>query len=572
MATFYLPSSGGYSTSNEYINYRIVITEGTLSNRTRPITVSVQFYRTNTGYTTTRNGTCYCSINGTSYSQAFTTDSELSYNSYTVLFTKTVNITYGNDGKATVPIYAYWQTQTTSSGGESYSSNSQGGNVVLTAISPVTYTITFNANGGTWSHGNATCQHGSSVTFVDAWPSKTGYTFKGWGTSSTSTSPSYYAGGTYRFTSNITLYAIWAENYLTVNYYSNYATSYNGTSTAKNTVNNNNVLIWTQDYYYDNAYSSGLNNYLSGETLGMVRTGYTATGNWGTSTSGGTLVHQDTSFNTGQALAKALGKDLSSGNASINIYAQWREHVLTINYYSNHADYGTYQGESLNVNSNNNILVCTQEILYDDAYTYGLADVQNEDYLYLSRTGYTPTGEWGTSTSGGILIDQTTSFATGQSLAEALGKSLKTSDSSINIYIQWTPNKYILTLDSNDGTENKVTLHVTYDSSDNSDISDYIPTRLGYKFLGYYSSPAGNVQIYDATGQNTNDGVYWEDNIWIRTQNTTVYAQWEALNVAYYKIDDTYKLCRTYIKINNTWQPAIMYKKIDNNYKRSIVQ
>lgn len=139
MATFYLPSSGGYNTSNEFIKYRIVIEEGTLNGRVRPVTIKVQFYRTNSGYTTTRNGVCYCTIDGTKYSQSFssTSDYAISYNSYTTLFSKTVNITYNEDGTRKLPVSAYWKCEEASSGGEGYTSSNQGGSVTLTKIDAV---------------------------------------------------------------------------------------------------------------------------------------------------------------------------------------------------------------------------------------------------------------------------------------------------------------------------------------------------------------------------------------------------------------------------------------------------
>ena len=212
------------------------------------------------------------------------------------------------------------------------------------------YTVTLNANGGTLPSSSSftTILNNGSYNVID-WlcPTRTGYTFKGFYTASSGGTQVYNASGqavsgtywngsgssaTWKYSGNVTLYAQWTEHYLTVNYYSNNATSYNGTETPLNTVNNNNVLIWTQKYYYDDAYSSGLNNYSSGSTLGMVRTGYSSTGYWGTSTSGGTLVHQDTGFSTGADLAYVLGKSLNSGNASVNVYAQWtiNSYTLTI--------------------------------------------------------------------------------------------------------------------------------------------------------------------------------------------------------------------------------------------------
>lgn len=69
-----MPTSQNFDTSNKYIKYKIEVTVNSQSieNNTSNITVKVWFFRTNQGYTTFGSGTCYCTINGTSYSQAIT--------------------------------------------------------------------------------------------------------------------------------------------------------------------------------------------------------------------------------------------------------------------------------------------------------------------------------------------------------------------------------------------------------------------------------------------------------------------------------------------------------------------
>lgn len=106
-------------------------------------------------------------------------------------------------------------------------------------------------------------------------------------------------------------------NTLTVQYYSNYADkSFSSPTNAVSATTN--VLVRTATFKSDTAYPDGLHNYVAtsaGTYLG--RDYYTATGNWGTSTSGGNLVSQDTGFTTGADLAAALGVDLSTGNKTV---------------------------------------------------------------------------------------------------------------------------------------------------------------------------------------------------------------------------------------------------------------
>lgn len=211
------------------------------------------------------------------------------------------------------------------------------------------YTISYNANGGSGAPSSQTKWRNQTLTLSSTIPTRTGYTFKGW--SLTKGGSAYYqAGGTCGKNENLTLYAVWEENILTVNYYSNYATSaFEGALAAVGS--SKNVKVWTYDFYYDNDYSTyGLANYSnSNGSVYMTRTGHTGTGKWGTSTSGGKLVDENTGFSTGQALAEAVGKSLKTGNASVNLYAQWEINTYTINYDAN-GGYGNMGSQNIDWN------------------------------------------------------------------------------------------------------------------------------------------------------------------------------------------------------------------------------
>ena len=99
-----MATSSTFPTDNTYIKYRIVVTENSTSipNNTSSVTVKVQAWRTNTGYTTYGNGTCYCKINGSSYSQSISSSQKISHNSYTTLFSKTVTISHNADGSKSI--------------------------------------------------------------------------------------------------------------------------------------------------------------------------------------------------------------------------------------------------------------------------------------------------------------------------------------------------------------------------------------------------------------------------------------------------------------------------------------
>ncbi|MBQ3194540.1 MAG: InlB B-repeat-containing protein [Oscillospiraceae bacterium] len=71
------------------------------------------------------------------------------------------------------------------------------------------YTISYNGNGGSGAPSSQTTNSSGSVTLSSTVPTRTGYTFLGWATSSTASSASYYPGRSYTFSRNTTLYAVW---------------------------------------------------------------------------------------------------------------------------------------------------------------------------------------------------------------------------------------------------------------------------------------------------------------------------------------------------------------------------
>lgn len=117
-----MATSGAMSTDNQYIKYTISIAQNSqsISWNTSSVTVSVRFYRTNTGYTTYGSGTVYCKINGTTYSASVTSSQKIT-NSGIVLFNKTLNIPHNADGTKTLTCSAWINHQRVTSSEQSYS-------------------------------------------------------------------------------------------------------------------------------------------------------------------------------------------------------------------------------------------------------------------------------------------------------------------------------------------------------------------------------------------------------------------------------------------------------------------
>lgn len=115
--------------------------------------------------------------------------------------------------------YTFQGWATSSSGGVSYSpggSYTSNSSTTLYAVwsenAPTTYTVYYNANGGSGAPSSQTKTHGVTLTLRTGAPTRSGYTFLGWGTSSGATTPSYQPGGSYTSNSSITLYAVWLED------------------------------------------------------------------------------------------------------------------------------------------------------------------------------------------------------------------------------------------------------------------------------------------------------------------------------------------------------------------------
>lgn len=110
--------------------------------------------------------------------------------------------------------------------------------VAVTIPAKPSYSVTYNANGGTGAPGTQTKWYGTNLTLSSTKPTKTGYTFVGWNTSASATTASYQPGATYTANAALSLYAIWKKT-ITLSYNSNggstapssqSATVYNGTS------------------------------------------------------------------------------------------------------------------------------------------------------------------------------------------------------------------------------------------------------------------------------------------------------------------------------------------------------
>lgn len=103
-------------------------------------------------------------------------------------------------------------TSATYSAGGSYTANAA---ATLYAVWKAnTYTVSYNANGGSGAPSNQTKTYGKTLTLSSTKPTRTNYNFKGWSTSANATTVAYAAGASYENNAAITLYAVWEIAYI----------------------------------------------------------------------------------------------------------------------------------------------------------------------------------------------------------------------------------------------------------------------------------------------------------------------------------------------------------------------
>mgnify|MGYP003304901226 CR=1 FL=1 len=326
-----------------------------------------------------------------------------------------------------------------------------------------TYKIVYDANDGTGAPSDTTYTYAESgtVTLSNALPTRTGYTFQGWGTSKDDTTVDYHAGGTFNrnVAQDTTLYAIWKLNTYVISYELNGGTGANPTS----------YNVETATFALTNP----------------TRTGYTFAG-W-TGSNG-------TTPSTSVSIVKG-----SIGDKSY--IANWIANSITFNYYANNGNSTSFVTWTATANST-----------FPDShwnYTSGT--------YAQTRTGYTATGYYGTTTTGGTLVHQDESFASYAELCAKYGVNTQTASTTINIYAQWTANTYSITYNANGGSGAPSATTYVYNPDANVSLSGTAPTRIGYAFKGWSLDANATSASY---GAGTD---WWRGN----ASNYTLYAVWE---------------------------------------------
>jgi uncharacterized repeat protein (TIGR02543 family) len=252
-------------------------------------------------------------------SYTVTCEDRVGSSSGTKLGTKTASYTYGSSvsgasfGSNTSYDAYYTGYHYT---GSSSSITVDGNETVYRYFALNTWTVSYNANGGSGAPSSQTKTYNVNLTLSSTTPTRTGYDFLGWSTSSTATSATYSAGGTYTSNASATLYAVWRLKTYTVSY------NANGHGTAPS----------SQTKTYGTALT--LRSFISNQTGAGTKTNYTITGNanggtWSGGNGSASRTPQYTySQNKWNTKSDGTGTGYASGasytaNAATTLYAIW---------------------------------------------------------------------------------------------------------------------------------------------------------------------------------------------------------------------------------------------------------
>lgn len=244
-------SGSGWSTSNQVKlgEYDYTFTRGTSASK-RYVSAKL----TNVDRV---GGTMTCS---TSYTIPALTKYTVSYNanggsgapsSQSKYYGKTLTLSSTKPSR-TGYTFKGWATSASGSvayaSGASYTANAS---VTLYAVWQAnTYTVKYNANGGTGAPSNQTKTHGVTLTLSSTKPTRvsevedgvtTTYTFKGWATSASSSTVAYASGAKYTTNASVTLYAVWTTKTTVTEYDVTYNT--NGGSEVNSQVKTKGIAL-----------------------------------------------------------------------------------------------------------------------------------------------------------------------------------------------------------------------------------------------------------------------------------------------------------------------------------------
>ena len=391
------------------------------------------------------------------------------------------------------------------------------------------YEIKYNLNGGQNNPNNPSSFIINDPDIVLKAPTREGYLFDGWYTTSTFIDGSRYTTIPMGWTEDVEVYAKWTPITYTIQFYKN-ASFVTGT-------------MYDQVFEYDMLDILAFNSF--------SKVGYTFVG-WTTNADGTGLFYGDGTeiFN----LTETQG-------VVITLYAQWEANTYTVTLDKNGSEGGTdtvisvYDAEMPTAIAPNILTgyrfdgyYDAQGVQYYDSNMLSVKawDKTEDTTLYARWIPYVVTIilDQQNGTGGTVEVEATFDLAMPMAFAptrtgyifagyftEPMGQgtqyynenmeSVRNCDlaESVTLYASWVARSYSVSFDSNGGSTQQEGVSATYDAQ-MPEIT-IAPIREGYIFLGYFDASSGGTKYYNADLTSA--------KIWDKTSNTTLYAQWQAI-------------------------------------------
>lgn len=373
----------------------------------------------------------------------------------------------------------------------------------------ITYTIKFDANGGTGAPTAQTKIYGEKLTLSTVTPTREGYTFIGWGDSDNPTAARYGAGSHYTYNRNDVLTAVWLINTYTITYDVG-----EGWAVLESE---------TKDHGTD----------LVLNKTAPTRTGYTFLG-WATSEGSTNIAYK-------------LG-DTYSQNEDITLYAIWKPDEYTITYHLNGGS-GTMSSQT---KVHDIALTLTTTTPTREGYTFlGWSEYKDATYASYEAGAKFEVNDTVTLYAIWDPVEYTITFNAnkGESVPDSIEKSHDipldylgeayrtgyiflgwaenseattaqysatgnyTKNGDVTLYAVWKAKKCTVTYNANGGSGAPAAFIDAYDTK--VTLSKLTPSRTGYTFLGWSVTKVSNEPEY-ASG----------DSYTVK-EDATLYAVWK---------------------------------------------
>ena len=195
------------------------------------------------------------------------------------------------------------------------------------------YNVSYNANGGSGAPATQIKTKNTNLTLSSTTPTRAGYAFQGWATSASATSVAYQPGGSYNSNAAVTLYAVWKA--YVINVYYNTGGGTIGNSTYGSTADSNGLLSCYDTAEYGKTFGEyGLTN-VNSDVFDLSKTGHHLSAGEEWKAENGALLSQSDNSYTAQQVASICGKDLTKGDVSVTLYANWIADTYTITFDAN---------------------------------------------------------------------------------------------------------------------------------------------------------------------------------------------------------------------------------------------